>query len=96
MKELQTSSDISIGAVSIGDIINEFVLEEISILKIDIEGSEEQVFLNEPEWIKKVKIIFCEIHENLKPGLTDKIKAVLASDFNFSISGEYSVFKRKK
>jgi len=95
MKELKTESANSISAISIDDIKNNFNIDHISILKIDIEGSEEQVFLEEPKWIKKIDTIFCEIHENLKHGLTNKITSMLASDFNIYKSGEYHVFKIK-
>lgn len=95
VKESSISSERSIEAVSIDDILNEFQLSEIDILKIDIEGSEEQVFLSDPTWLKKVRMIFCEIHENIKPGLTVKIKSLLEPDFIFFMHGEYHVFKRK-
>ena len=86
----------SIEAISIDHIKNEFGLDEIDIVKIDIEGSEEQVFLNDPDWLQKVKLIFCEIHEMMKPGLTNKIKTVLMPTFDCCIHGEYHVFKNKK
>jgi FkbM family methyltransferase len=95
VKETASRSGKAIKAISIEDIIKDFQLSAIDILKIDIEGSEEQVFLSNPEWIKKVRMIFCEIHENLKPGLTNSIKSLLASDFDFFMHGEYHVFKRK-
>jgi FkbM family methyltransferase len=95
VKECSFPSENAIPAISIENIIKEFQLSVIDILKIDIEGSEEQVFLNRPEWLAKVRMIFCEIHENLKPGLTDKIKSLLAPEFNFFMHGEYHVFKRK-
>jgi hypothetical protein len=95
VRESSASSNGSVEAVSVDEMINEFQLDGIDILKIDIEGSEEQVFLNEPTWLKKVRMIFCEIHENMKPGLTGKIMALLHPYFNCTISGEYHVFKRK-
>lgn len=84
----------NIEAISINEIINEFHLDNIDILKIDIEGSEEQVFLNCDDWLPKVSTIFCEIHENLKPGLTKKIKSILSPYFECRIHGEYHVFEK--
>ena len=95
IEESPIPSEKTIQAISIEEIIDQFHLSEIDILKIDIEGSEEQVFLNASKWINKINIIFCEIHENLKPGLTNKIESQLNSDFNFIMHGEYHVFKRK-
>ena len=95
INESQSASDSTIQAISIDELINEFELKEIDILKIDIEGSEEQVFLEEPKWIKKVNIVFCEIHENMKPGLTARIKSMLMPYFNCFVHGEYHVFEKK-
>ncbi len=93
--ESATPSENTIEAISIDKIINDFLLERVDILKIDIEGSEEQVFSKTGEWINKVRMIFCEIHEIMKPGLTKKIEKEIAADFNIIINGEYHVFSRK-
>ncbi|MEO7047792.1 MAG: FkbM family methyltransferase, partial [Ferruginibacter sp.] len=93
--EFQQISEKTIQAITVRDLMEEFQLNEIDILKVDIEGSEEQVFLEEPEWLKKVNIIFCEIHEIMKPGLTIKIKSLLTPYFNYFINGEYYVFVKK-
>jgi FkbM family methyltransferase len=94
VSETQQKSDKSIPATSISEIIEEFGFKEIQILKIDIEGSEEQVFQDEPQWLDQVKMIFCEIHENMKPGLTQKIRSMLSLQFICSVQGEYNVFVR--
>ena len=93
--EFQEISEKTIQAVTVRDLMDKFEINEIDILKVDIEGSEEQVFLEEPEWLKKVNIIFCEIHEIMKPGLTSKIKSMLTPYFNYFINGEYYVFVKK-
>jgi FkbM family methyltransferase len=95
LKESTIVSQKSISAISVGQIILQYQLFTVDILKIDIEGSEEQVFLTEPEWLNKVENIFCEIHENMKPGLTNKITSILMPFYNISMNGEYHVFKRK-
>jgi FkbM family methyltransferase len=94
VSETQHTSGKSISATSISKIIEEFGFKEIQILKIDIEGSEEQVFQDRPQWLHQVKMIFCEIHENMKPGLTQKIRSMLSPQFTCSIQGEYNVFIR--
>ncbi|MEO9070113.1 MAG: FkbM family methyltransferase [Ginsengibacter sp.] len=95
IKESPIVSSSTIEAISISMIMEEFELDEIDILKMDIEGSEEQVFSSNPEWIKKVSLILCEIHENLKPGLSEKIESILAPCFNSTLNGEYHVFTSK-
>ena len=95
VKESDLSCEGGIEAISIDDLISDFQIDKIDILKIDIEGSEEQVFLSDPKWIRNVSTIFCEIHENMKPGLTQKIESILSPYFNIAMNGEYHVFKRR-
>lgn len=53
VNETEQTSDRVIEAISMDELINQFQLNQIDILKIDIEGSEEQVFLEEPGWVDK-------------------------------------------
>lgn len=58
----------SIRAVTINDIIQEFQLDRINLLKIDIEGSEKEVFANSDPWIDFVDAICIELHDRFKVG----------------------------
>lgn len=41
----------------------------IDLLKIDIEGSEVELFNNDCErWLKRTRVLVIELHENLRPG----------------------------
>lgn len=63
---------------------------------MDIEGSEEQILASSiPKWLGIVNVLFLEIHENLKPGLTKKIESNLIRNFHSITHGEYHVFTRK-
>ena len=42
--------------------------DHIDILKIDIEGSEKEVFEASKTWIDKVTVVMAEVHDSLKPG----------------------------
>jgi FkbM family methyltransferase len=55
-------------AITIDRVMTEFGLEEISILKIDIEGAEKEVFSDSSAWIDKVDSIIIELHERMKSG----------------------------
>jgi FkbM family methyltransferase len=57
-----------IKTVTIDEIINEFHIDVIDILKIDIEGSEKEVFESCKSWINKTKCIIIELHERMKRG----------------------------
>ena len=86
----------SLPAKDMSSIMQDWGKSNIDIVKLDIEGSEEQVILEDKSnWPQKAKTIFVEIHDNLKPGLTEKIVAKLQTDFNFHKNGEYMVFTKK-
>lgn len=43
-------------------------LQQVDILKIDIEGAEKEVFENSTSWISKIETVIVETHDYLKPG----------------------------
>ncbi|MFD2515652.1 FkbM family methyltransferase [Pontibacter locisalis] len=97
VQETRSSEVDSIETISINDIIKDYNLKQIDILKLDIEGSEEQIFLETyDQWQSKVDLIFVEIHENLKPGLINKIIKITSDNFYVSTSGEFHIFRRKE
>jgi FkbM family methyltransferase len=69
-------------------------LTKIDILKMDIEGSELEVFQHEPEkWLPKVKCLIIELHDRMKPGCSKTVfQAVSKYNFELSIKGENLVF----
>lgn len=53
---------------TVDKIIEDFGLESVDILKVDIEGSEKEVFENSSLWIEKINSIVIELHDFMKPG----------------------------
>lgn len=52
-----------IECVSIPTLLEEYAIPRLDILKMDIEGAEEQIFAAEPEaWLPRVELILVEIH----------------------------------
>jgi len=65
-------------AYSVGSIRKLFQLEKISILKMDIEGAEKEVFEAEDlEWVEITKCFAIETHERIKPGSRTAVLRVL-------------------
>ena len=56
LKEIETKT--------ISSLIDKYDLKSIDFIKIDIEGSEEELFSNNINWIKVVKNLAIEIHHN--------------------------------
>lgn len=87
----------SVETTTIPEIIEDFCLDGIDILKIDIEGGEKDLFgSNTAGWVKRVEFILVEPHERYAAGCTSKIKSALAATHKqLSSSGEYLVFQRR-
>lgn len=54
--------------ITIDKILEDYALEKIDILKMDIEGAEREVFSDNSSWIKKIDSIIIELHERMKAG----------------------------
>lgn len=77
--------------VTIADLINKFNIKEISILKLDIEGSEKEVFEDASDWIDSVKTIMVELHDRFKPGCSDAFFSTV-KDFPVHMQKELTTF----
>jgi FkbM family methyltransferase len=92
-------SDINaIQAITIDEILLNSGFDEIDILKIDIEGSEMEIFSkNCDNWLKKVKIIVLELHDRLVPGCSDSVYGAIKKEDWFEFKkGEKVIFIRKQ
>ncbi len=68
--KLQSNVCHKVKSYRVDDILHEFELEKIDILKIDIEGAEKEVFEDVTSWINSVNSLIVELHERMKPGCT--------------------------
>jgi FkbM family methyltransferase len=58
-----SDAGFEIECVSIPRLLQEFAIPRLNILKMDIEGAEEQIFSSKPEqWLDRVDLILMEIH----------------------------------
>ena len=55
-------------AMTVDKIMDDYHLDRINILKIDIEGAEKEVFSDTSSWIDKVDSIVIELHDRMKAG----------------------------
>jgi FkbM family methyltransferase len=62
-----TDGDL-IRAVTIDEIRQEFGLDRIHLLKVDVEGSEKEIFSTADSWISSVDAICIELHDRFKIG----------------------------
>lgn len=59
---------LRVWSTTIDQLMAEYNIPCIDILKIDIEGSEKEVFENPSKWIERVSAIIIELHDRFRPG----------------------------
>lgn len=69
--ETASSGRRSIKGYRVSSLIDYIKVTKVSLLKMDIEGAEFEVFSDAKAWIDKVDNIVLELHENIKAGCTD-------------------------
>ncbi len=78
---------------SLMDYIN---VPKISLMKMDIEGAEFEVFGDAGSWIDKVDNIVLELHENLRPGCTDIFRKATGAFVELARSTELTLVSRRE
>ena len=79
-----------IKAYSIPEIMKIMGIDNIDVLKIDIEGTEKEIFENGAEgWIPVTKLIIVETHDRYKKGTSKAVFSTISKyDFSLELSGE--------
>ncbi len=66
--ESESSQQLMIKGVSIDSLAQQFDFTRIDLLKLDIEGSEKEVFESSHNWIDNVDVIVAELHDKYRVG----------------------------
>jgi FkbM family methyltransferase len=88
----------SIKATTIEKILSDSGLPAIDILKLDIEGTERELFeSNYKLWLDKVNVLIIELHDRFKPGCALAFySAIEQYDFDQFSKGDNLVYVRRK
>jgi FkbM family methyltransferase len=97
VKEVVANEAFDVKGVTVETVLEKTGQEEIDILKIDIEGSEKEVFeKNTQGWINRVKVLVVELHDRYKPGCTEAVlKAIDMNKWHRYQKGDKTIFVRK-
>jgi FkbM family methyltransferase len=89
-RTLPATAPSSIPAMTIPEIMRVGGVDRLSLLKIDIEGSEMELFsAADTSWIEQVDAISIELHDRWKPGCGDAFfKAIAPWSWTYSLHGE--------
>jgi FkbM family methyltransferase len=91
--EADSADSGAIASTSVKAILEEFRPPEISLLKLDIEGAEKEVFEGDfSDWLKYTRAVAVELHDRLRPGCSASLEAALRGrSYTRSKHGEYDV-----
>ncbi len=91
MVEQNTSKKAgAVPALSVADLMEQYNIKSIDLLKIDIEGAEKEVFeFGAEKWLPHAKTIVVELHDRMKPGCSRVFfEAIKKENFSLLVSGE--------
>jgi FkbM family methyltransferase len=77
-----------VDAVDVPTLMSAHAIDRIDVLKVDIEGSEEEVFGSSSAWIDRVDSIAIELHDRFKPGCSRVFYQATSSFPNEAARGE--------
>jgi FkbM family methyltransferase len=91
--QIVENGEIRVRAVTIDTLMRETGIQSIDILKMDIEGSEKEVFAS-CNWIDTVRAIAIELHDRVRAGCRRTVETA-ARDFRSVEQGEVTFFLRQ-
>jgi FkbM family methyltransferase len=96
--EAEKGTPGAIQATTVPALMSQLAGQRVDLLKIDIEGSEKEVFENSSdEWLGRVRTLAVETHDRFKPGSRDAVlNAISRYPHTTRQSGEYLVVDFKQ
>jgi FkbM family methyltransferase len=81
-------------AVTMPTLMREHNIASIDLLKVDIEGSEKELF-ESCDWADRVQALAIELHDHFRPGCSAAVNAAM-SEFQASEHGEIKLYLRSE
>jgi FkbM family methyltransferase len=75
-----------IRAITLDELLREHDLAQVDLLKMDIEGSEKEIFADPESWLPAVRAIYAVLHDKLKDGCSEAF---------FAAVGDFRVEQRR-
>ena len=78
LEEVEDEAQAEMKGVTITEIMKQAGVDRIDILKVDIEGGEQELFSeNLDSWLPNVDVLLIELHERLREGCGDNFHAAM-------------------
>ncbi|MBI3736074.1 FkbM family methyltransferase [Candidatus Sumerlaeota bacterium] len=88
----EASAGEGIPALGVRDILADFKPPRINLLKVDIEGSEAEVFGADTSWLGDVDTVVIELHDRFRSGCSEAFSnALFPYEYERRDSGEFAV-----
>ena len=95
MVEEVEEKDADVEAIGINELMQKYSLNQIDILKIDIETSEKQLFSsNYEDWLPKTRMIIIELHDWIEVGTARPFLEAINqcfTEYKFLVKGEHVI-----
>jgi FkbM family methyltransferase len=76
--ETSLSSGVNIRSTTLRTLLEQLAIDQIDLLKIDVEGAECEIFKDASPWISRVGVICAELHDRFRPGCSKIFEAATA------------------
>jgi FkbM family methyltransferase len=83
-----------IDTITVDDIMREFQINRIDLLKVDIEGAEKEIFEHCHQWIANIEVIAIELHARIKEKCSQAFYGA-TQEFEFERKNDMTVFKSR-
>ena len=84
----------AVRAVTLNSLMADLGLEQVDLLKVDIEGAEKEVFASSRDWVQRVRTILIELHDRFATGCSRSVYRA-TEDFEYEDrKGEVICFSR--
>jgi FkbM family methyltransferase len=94
VSDASTNSQEMVPAVTVESILDQYGIDFIDVVKIDIEGAEKEVLEGSAAWIDKVGAIAIETHDRFKLGCTQALEQSIDAFPFRHVNGEVQYFAR--
>jgi len=96
--ETEDAAPNAVPALGIADIMTQMQWSSVDLLKLDVEGSEKEIFSrNHEAWLPKVKVLVVETHDRMKKGCSKAVFNTINNyNFSFAVAGENVVFTNEE